>query len=74
MSLEDALQGPLVSHRFKSTFVSARAKRNRMTPIVGRRQHVNKEAGLVMEGEILHFSSLERMVNGVLDWSRELVH
>lgn len=39
-----------------------------MLPIVGRKQHVDKETGQVVEGEILHLSWLGRVVNGVLDW------
>jgi hypothetical protein len=38
-----------------------------MIPIVGRRQHVDKETGQVVESQILRFSSLERVINGVLD-------
>lgn len=43
------------------------AKVQSMMPIVGRKQHVDKETGQVVEGEIIHFS-LERVGNGVLDW------
>ena len=39
-----------------------------MMPIVGRKQHVDKETGQVVEGEILHLLSLKRIGNGVLDW------
>lgn len=44
------------------------AKVQGMLPIVGRKQHVDKETGQVVEGEILYFSYLGRVVNGVLDW------
>lgn len=44
------------------------AKVQGMMPIVGRKQHVDKETGQVVEGEILHFSSLDFVVDCVLDW------
>lgn len=39
-----------------------------MMPIVGRKQHVDKETGQVVEGKTLHLFSLGRVGNGMLDW------
>ncbi|KAH0827978.1 hypothetical protein J3R83DRAFT_3617 [Lanmaoa asiatica] len=45
------------------------AKVQSMMPIVGRKQHVDKETGQVVEGETLHLFSLGHVgSNGVLDW------
>lgn len=44
------------------------AKVQGMMPIVGRKQHVDKETGQVVEGEIIHLVSLGHVGNGVLDW------
>lgn len=44
------------------------AKVQGMMPIVGRKQHVDKETGQVVEGEIFHLFSLERVAKRVLDW------
>lgn len=39
-----------------------------MMPIVGRKQHVDRETGQVVEGMVFYLLFIKRVVNSVLDW------